>query len=59
MNHFCYSFIDDETDDEITFEYYTTADYCWCKTYRNRKLIKTKRVSEEEYIAAYDSYMNY
>lgn len=57
---FTTSFYDEEEKQQINTCYYTSPkNYCYKIVYREGELVLYKRISEKEYISAYEAYMNY
>lgn len=58
--NFIISFYDEDAKQQIDICYYTSEKhYCYKRVFRDFDLVLFKRISEEEFMSAYDSYMNY
>lgn len=60
FNYFITGFFDEDEKLQIDTCYFISKkNYCYKKVYIDGDLVLYKRISEKEYISAYEAYMNY
>lgn len=60
FDYFITGFFDEDEKQQIDTCYFTSKkNYLYKKVYREGDLVLYKRISEKEYISAYEAYMNY